>query len=280
MTSTSHELSQLGEEYRTRPGTPMIGPYSVHQMDDFYAALARGEVKPTGIMNYLQRLYIAERVRPGDRVVDVCCGSGLQLPVLYRYQPELGAYTGLDISADNLAQARARLADLRKQSSSRMSIDFHEIDVAQPWPVTGPFDVAVYTSALEHLPRERGIASLRHAATALAPNGQLYLSTPNTPGDPPRKLQHRVHVYEWSHAELTAVLDEVGLDIVTVVGILPPQTREATEEAVYKRFGDGGAALYHSLRENAPDALLGPVVSTALAEDASEVLYVCVRRTT
>ena len=74
------DTAAFDNEFGTRPGTPMIGPYSVNQMDDFYVALARGEVKATGIMNYLQRLFIAERVRPGDRIVDVCCGRGLQLP--------------------------------------------------------------------------------------------------------------------------------------------------------------------------------------------------------
>lgn len=279
MTNTPADRTALAEEYRTRPGTPMIGVYSVNQMDDFYTALSRGEVKPTGIMNYLQRLYIAERSRPGDRMVDVCCGRGLQAPVLYRYQPELGGYTGLDISADNLAEARTRLTDLRAHYPDHIfPIEFHQIDVSQPWPDFPPFDIAVYTSALEHLPRELGIASLRHTAAALAPTGRLYLSTPNTPGPPPRKLQHRVHVYEWSHEELTAVLEEVSLVVEETVGILPPLTPQATEAAVARRFGADAAALYRRMREHAPDALLGPVVATALEEDATEVLYVCSRR--
>lgn len=278
MTRTSPDTADLGEEYRTRPGTPMIGPYSVNQMDDFYAALARGEVKPTGIMNYLQRLIIAQRTRPGSRMVDVCCGRGLQLPVLYRYRPELASYTGLDISPDNLAEARARLAELEAHYPARPTVDFHELDVSQPWPEMGPFDVAVYTSALEHLPRELGIDSLRHTVAALARTGRLYLSTPNTPGEPPRKLQHRVHVYEWSHDELTAVLEDIGLEIIDVVGILPPLTPQATEAAVSARFGHGGTELYRRLRDNTPDALLGPVVATALDEDATEMLYVCSRR--
>jgi SAM-dependent methyltransferase len=278
MTGSFEDTATPGPEYRTRPGTPMIGCYSVNQMDDFYAALARGEVKPTGIMNYLQRLYIAERTRPGDRVVDVCCGRGLQLPVLYRYQPELGGYTGLDISPDNLTEARDRLPGPDHPHPARFPVEFHLCDVARPWPDLEPFDVAVYTSALEHLPRELGIASLRHTTNALAEGGLLYLSTPNTPGPPPRRLQHRVHVYEWSHDELVTVLDSVGLEVVRVVGILPPATREATEEAVSRRFGPGGAEFYRRLRENTPDALLGPVVATALAQDATEVLYVCSRR--
>jgi SAM-dependent methyltransferase len=163
MTSTD----ELGEEYRTRPGTPMIGPYSVNQMDDFYAALAAGEVKPTGIMNYLQRLLITERCRAGDRVLDVCCGRGLQLPVLYRYRPDVYSYVGLDISADNLAEARARQAELDTVAARRFAIDFYQCDVARRWPEVGQVDVVIYTSALEHLPRERGIASLRHTAAAV-----------------------------------------------------------------------------------------------------------------
>lgn len=269
---------ELGEEYRTRLGTPMIGVYSVNQMDDFYAALAAGEVKPTGIMNYLQRLLITDRCRPGDRVVDVCCGRGLQLPVLYRRRPDLRGYVGLDISADNLTEAVARQGDLDAAYARDFVIEFHQCDVAQDWPEIGVFDVAVYTSALEHLPRELGIASLRHTAAALTSTGRLFLSTPNTPGEPPRRLQHRVHVYEWSHQELTAVLDEIGLEVEEVVGILPPATRAQTEAAVATRYGDGAAEFYRHMREFTPDALLGPVAATALADAATEVLYICSRR--
>ncbi len=270
---------ELGEEYRTRPGTPMIGPYSINQMDDFYVALSRGEVKPTGIMNYLQRLFIAQRCKTGDRVLDVCCGRGLQLPVLYCYQHDIDSYTGLDISPGNLVEAYERRAYLDREFGTQFKIDFHQVDVSKDWPAhLGLFDVAVYTSALEHLPRDRGIASLRHTATALAPQGGLYLSTPNTPGPLPRKLQHRVHVYEWSHEELVDVLDELGLVVHEVVGILPPLTQQATEAAIAARFGADVAVFYRRLRDAVPDALLGPVVATTLDDAATEILYVCSRR--
>lgn len=269
---------ELSEQYRTRPGTPMIGPYSVNQMDDFYAALAVGEVKPTGIMNYLQRLLVTQRCRPGDRVLDVCCGSGLQLPVLYRYRPDLHSYVGLDISAENLAEARTRQSELDAAADRHFAIDFHQCDVAGRWPELDQVDVAIYTSALEHLPRKRGIASLRHTAAALTPEGRLYLSTPNTPGEPPRRLQHRVHVYEWSHQELTTVLDEVGLVVHEIVGILPAPAQAETEAAVAERYGSGAAAFYRRMRGFCPEALLGPVVATALGDVASEVLYICSRR--
>jgi SAM-dependent methyltransferase len=268
---------ELGDGYRTHPSTPMVGVYSANQMDDFYAALATGEVKPTGVMDYLQRLLIAERCRPGDRVVDVCCGRGLQLPVFYRYRPDLASYVGLDISPDNLAEAAERQAALDAIRSREFSIDFIECDVAEPWPAVGEFDVAIYTSALEHLPRELGVASLRNTAKALVPTGRFYLSTPHTPGPAPRKLQYHVHVYEWSHEELIGVLDEVGLVVEDVVGILPPSL-DKVEAEIDRRFGPQAVEFYRQLREFAPDALLGPVVATALAEAAIETLYVCSRK--
>ena len=257
----------------TRPGTPMIGPYSVNQMDDFYAALAAGEVKPTGVMNLLQRLFVLERCRPGDRMVDVCCGRGLQLPVLARYLPGLGSYTGLDLSADHLVEARSRLDAAGAPS---FSVALHRCDVAGPWPVSGPFDVAVYTSSLEHLPRAAGVESLRRTAAALTRGGRLFLSTPNTPGGPPRRLQHRVHVYEWSHDELTEALTELGFRVVDVAGILPLPDPARLAAAVQDKFGSGGLAFYQAMADHAAAAVVGPVVSTALEDAAAEVMYVCI----
>lgn len=282
MTATADTSSGalLEERRTTRPGTPMIGPYSVNQMDDFYAAIATGEVKPSGIMNLAQRLFIAERCPTGARVVDVCCGRGLQLPTLYRCAGPLERYVGLDLSPDNLAEARATVARLdTAYGASPFPVTFVECDVAQPWPpdaVGSGFDVAVYTSALEHLPRELAEASLRHAFAALRPGGLLYLSTPNTPGDPPRPLQYRVHVYEWNTAELEPVLTDCGFEVEEQVGLLPPDP-ERVIEALTTAYGASACAWYRRLRETVPAALLATVVAAAIPQAATEVLYVCRR---
>lgn len=259
---------------RTRPGTPMEGPYSTNEMDDFYAALAGGEVKTSGLMNLAQKLYITARCRPGDRVVDACCGSGLQLPVLYRYCPDIQTYLGLDISADNLDRARRRRDRLTELHGHTLRADFESCDVSEPWPVTNAAEVVIYTSALEHLPRERGRRSLEHAADALTDGGRLYLSTPNTAGDPPRILQHRVHVYEWSHLEVMDVLAELGLVVENSIGILAPEP-EVTENVVESRFGSGAVDLLRWLQTRVPSQLLDPVIAAALEQDATEILYVC-----
>jgi SAM-dependent methyltransferase len=256
----------------------MIGPYSVNEMDDFYRALAHGQVKPTGVMNYIQRLHIAERCPSGAAVVDVCCGRGLQLPVLYRYAAHIASYTGLDIASTHLTEARELAGQLDLAHGNRpFTIEFAECDVSRPWPAMPPADVVVYTSALEHLPRDQGAASLRRAASALACEGVLYLSTPNTPGEPPRLLQHGVHVYEWSDVELRLVLEDAGLAVEDAVGLLPPSP-EATAAVLSARYGDGAASWYARLAETVPEPFLAPVSAAALGEAAAEILYVCRRR--
>ncbi|MFD3328591.1 class I SAM-dependent methyltransferase [Streptomyces sp. NPDC058701] len=268
--------AELSEQFRTRPGTPMIGPYSTNQMDDFYSALARGEAKPSGLMNLLQHLIAAEACQAGARVLDVCCGRGLALPLLYRYAPGIARYVGLDISPDNLAEARTRIGSLREEYGTPFPVELVQCDVAEPWPQLPPFDVAIYTSALEHLPFELGARSLHSTAAALAPGGVLYLSTPAAVGPPPRPLQYRVHVYEWSREEVQQVIGNAGLVVEDVIGLLPPSQAEVAAE-LKEQYGADAADLYRHLAARVPKALLDTVSAAAVPRVATELLYVCRR---
>lgn len=266
----------LPEQFTTRLGTPMEGPYSTNQMDDFYQALSLGEARGSGLMNLMQHLIVAEKSSRGARVLDVCCGRGLALPLLNRYAPGIAAYVGLDISKANLDEARDRIEDLRGWYGEPFPVKLIQCDVAQPWPVLEPFDLAIYTSALEHLPFELGVQSLRNTAAALAPGGVLYLSTPASVGPPPRPLQHRVHVYEWSREEIDQVVSDAGLVVEDVMGLLPPKP-PVLEAALAERYGSGAAAWYRDLLDRVPEAMLGTIASVAVPTVATELLYVCRR---
>lgn len=270
------DAQQLPEQYTTRPGTPMAGPFSTNQMDDFYAALSRGEAKPSGLMNLLQHLIVAEKCAPNARVLDVCCGRGLALPLLCRYAPKIAGYVGLDISADNLGEARDRCGALRATYGDLFPVDLIECDVAQPWPTLPAFDVVLYTSALEHLPFEFGAQSLRNTAAVLAPGGVLYLSTPAAVGVPPRPLRYRVHVYEWSRAEVERLVVGAGLIIEDVMGLLPP-VPDVLASALTDRYGRAAADWYRDLVERVPQALLDAVSAVAVPDVATELLYICRR---
>jgi 2-polyprenyl-3-methyl-5-hydroxy-6-metoxy-1,4-benzoquinol methylase len=247
-------------------------------MDDFYAAFGDGEFKASGVMNLTQHLYVTERCRPGDRVVDVCCGRGLALPLLCRYAPQIGSYIGLDISPTNLGEANAQAARASARWDTTFSVQLIETDVSQQWPTdASDAEVIIYTAALEHLPQAAGAASLAHAASALADDGLLYLSTPLTRGPVPKLLQYGVHVYEWDPDDLRTALTECGLIIVNEVGLLPPEPTVVLA-GLRGRYGDAAADWYTRLRETLPAALLATVAAAALPELAGEAMFVCRRR--
>lgn len=275
---TTTEAGELPTQFGTKPGTPMIGMYSTNQMDNFYDAIARGEVKPTGIMNLYQHLQFAERCQEheGAAVLDVCCGRGLALPLLRRYAPRISRYIGLDISRDNLGEAREREAQLATVYGPGFAIELVECDVATAWPSLPPVDLALYTSAIEHMPFELGRASLQNTAAALKLGGTLYLSTAVTPaGQAP---QHRVHVFEWSMEQMLAVLDEAGLEVTETIGILPPVENDDLAVELSHVYGEGAAAWYRDLAAKVPAALLDTVAATCVPRVATEALYVA-RRT-
>lgn len=116
--------------------------------------------------------------------------------------------------------------------------------------------------------------SLAATASALAPGGVLYLSTPQAFGPPPRPLQYRVHVYEWSREEVERTVATAGLVVEDVMGLLPPEP-DTVAVALDRRYGVGAADWYRDLAARVPRALLDTVSAVAVPEQATELLFVC-----
>lgn len=248
--------------------------YSTAQMDHFYRAFATGNIKPTSVMNYLQHLVIAQHCHPGDWVLDVCCGRGLQIPLLKQLVPDLGGYIGMDIAQENLQEA----TELMLTGDERLPAfpcQLVQGDVTTDLiTLPHPFDVVLYTSALEHMDKEAGIASLSQVAHVLAPQGRFFLSTPRTRGALPRALQHRVHVYEWDRAELEEELHRLGLTVLGCYGLLSPD-QETLSTALLERFGPGMSAWFEIVQAFLPQPFLNPLCAVALPDVATELFYVC-----
>src|SRR5262249_35106657 len=108
------------------------------------------------------------------------------------------------------------------------------------------FDIVIYTSALEHMPKEDGIASLQQVHCILHPKGTFFLSTPRTPGPTPKALQHRVHIYEWDKTEVEEELIRIGFTITACYGLLPPAPPILTA-VLTKCFGEGAVLWFEAL---------------------------------
>ena len=63
-------------------------------------------------INYYRRFMVdALELKEGDTVVDLCCGTGLNFPLLRDYVGESGKIIGVDLSQDMLKQAEKRILD-------------------------------------------------------------------------------------------------------------------------------------------------------------------------
>lgn len=250
--------------------------YSTAQMDNFYNALGKAHVKPSGIMNYIQHLFVAERCPSQSRVLDVCCGRALLLPLLRKYASHIKHYVGVDISHANIREARALVA--RPNGDDPFPCILIQCDITQlSMVVKQTFDIVAYTSALEHLDQQSGVLSLRQVSAVMSEAGQLFLSTPRTNGAFPRKTQYSVHIYEWDRQELERCLHDAGFEIVDCFGLLPPSDDLLTS-AIASQFGIHGVSWYQEMRKTVPYAFLAPVVASCFPSVATELMYVCKRR--
>ena len=105
-------------------------------------------------------------VRPGRRVLELGCGTGVFLRKLAVHGAEI---TGIDLSADLLARCAARMAGAANVTLVRGN--------AEQMPIPeGAFDSVYGSSILHHLGLEAALAEVRRV---LRPGGRLAFAEPN-----------------------------------------------------------------------------------------------------
>ena len=115
-------------------------------------------------------------VQPGQRVLDVACGTGVVTRLLAERVGTGGHVVGLDFNPGMLAAARA--------ATTNANVTWREGDVANMPFLDGSFDVVVCQQGLQFFPDKP--AALREMRRVLAPGGRLALSVwrsvDNAPG--------------------------------------------------------------------------------------------------
>ncbi len=124
------------------------------------------EIVPTLNGPLAETLVDAAKLRPGERVLDVACGTGI---VMRGAAPRLapgGAITGLDLDPAMIAVAQSLVRD-----PGGVSIDWHCAS-AQEMPLEdATFDVVLCVQGLQYLPDcAAGLAEMRRV---LKPSGRM-----------------------------------------------------------------------------------------------------------
>ncbi len=125
------------------------------------------------------------RPRPGQRMLDLCCGTGdLALVLAAKVRPG-GSVLGLDAAAAPLAQAERRAA-----GQPWLPLTFQQGDAAATGLEAGAWDGAVMAYGLRNLPDPA--AGLRELRLLLRPGGRaavLDFNRPTRPGGPSAAFQ-------------------------------------------------------------------------------------------
>jgi ubiquinone/menaquinone biosynthesis C-methylase UbiE len=109
------------------------------------------------------------RIRPGERVLDVACGTGVVTRLAAEAVGPHGSVTGLDAAPDMLAVARAT------EAPAAPEIEWHLGDATSlPFP-DASFDVVTCQMGLMFMDGPAAVAEMRRVLT---PDGRVAVSTP------------------------------------------------------------------------------------------------------
>lgn len=105
-------------------------------------------------------------LQPSDSVLEIGCGTGLNLPLIQRrLDPRRGNITGVDFSPQMLARARPRVRRRRWSNVRLLQAD------AAALSLPDRFDAALFSYSLSTMPDWR--ASLHRSIEHLKPGGRL-----------------------------------------------------------------------------------------------------------
>jgi len=274
--------------------TPEIDPAEVlcttYQMRNMYAQFGDGFISNLDVMNFIQHHSAALMARSGDRVLDVCCGRALMLPLLRWYRPKIHSYTGVDIHPQNFLEATRRSAT-KDISDRRLAPNtLGEGEPYYPFPVYyveanaaemadllyeleyAPFDFVIYTASIEHMQRDAGERSLYECYRVMRPGAKLFLSSPNTSNKQnPYDTQYAAHLYEWPRDELLQVATQAGFRLLSEFG-LTAKVRGYEEKL--RRYYPELVPIFHRMREYLPSAWLYSVFPVLTPKIADEILLI------
>ena len=148
---------------------------------------------------FRERLVDLARIAPGERVLDVGCGTGTLAIAAKRRVGPSGAVDAIDASREMIERA------MRKAAKAAIDVRFRTAIVeALPFP-DATFDVVVSTLMLHHLPTAVRTQCFQEIRRVLKPGGRVFAVDFATPANARRGLLARLHRH--GHLTLPAILD-------------------------------------------------------------------------
>lgn len=168
------DLEILGVTNETEPDDRYIPALRFRALTSAYDPLVR---LTTRERRFKRRLLERAELRPGERVLDLGCGTGTLALAAKRAQPG-ASVTGLDADPEILARARAKAA------GENAEITFVQgLATELPFPDSS-FDAVLSSLFFHHLAPEAKRTTARELARVLVPGGRLHVADWGPAQDP------------------------------------------------------------------------------------------------
>lgn len=178
-------------------------------------------------------------LRPGERILDVACGTGVVARLASQQIGGTGTVAGLDVNPGMLAVARSA-------TSPGVSIEWHEASAdAMPFP-DASFDAVLCQMGLQFMPDKH--AALREMRRVLVEGGRLIFNVPGPTPPPFRSMEdalaHHIgmeaagfvtHVFSlYDTAEIQNLVGDTGFHDVSVQSNTKSLRLPAPEEFLWQ----------------------------------------------
>ena len=148
------------------------------------------------------------KLQPGERVLDVGCGTGSLAIAARRHVGPTGSVTGVDPAAEMIERA------MHKAARANVEVTFRTAAAEQlPFP-DGAFDVVLSSLMLHHLPKETRRAGVAEMRRVVRPGGRLLAIDFGRPSAAKRGFLARLHGHGGVDASaLVALVADAGFDV-------------------------------------------------------------------